>query len=398
MTVHGPHECARYEQPHPHLNPRLPPDAAPLMARLPPPRHDTRVLKLETMSATPAEQTSGDTGDWEPDLLGPGYTHRTLDLGQDPEGEGRAIATVVRHLPAGTDQADWRQRPAVLLVHGMTDYFFSTHVAEYLHEAGMAVYAVDLRKCGRSRRHGQRWHYSENLQHYFPDLSSALDLITAVHPTVIPNGHSTGGLILPLWLDHLRRSDPVRHARVGGLILNSPWLDMMYPRLVVRLARPVLNLLGRRFGWIPLPGGNLGAYGKSIHREWDFDTAYKPVEGFPKYLAWVRAVLEGQKQIHDGGVDVSVPVLTLCSTKSWLNRPYTAATDTADAVLDVEQIQRRAPVLGNDVTVAPIEGARHDVYLSMQHAREEALQTTVEWLHGHLPPGASGDVSPTGQF
>lgn len=336
------------------------------------------------MSASESEQLPGAGNTWEPDILGAGYTCRTLSFGSDPEGEGDAFATVVRYLPAGTEQADWDNRPAVLLVHGMTDYFFHTHVAESLHAAGLAVYAIDLRKSGRSRREGQRWHYSENLQYYFPDMSGALDIITATHPRLYPIGHSTGGLIMALWADHLRRSDRTRHARLGGMVLNSPWLDMMYPRWAVRIARPVVNVLGKRFGGIPLPGGNLGAYGASIHKhhhgEWDFDTTLKPVEGFPKYLAWVRAVLIGQKQVHEGGVDVGVPLLTLCSTRSWLNRPYTAASDTADTVLDVEQIKRWAPKLGTDVTVTAIEGARHDVYLSMKHAREEALEITANWL------------------
>lgn len=337
------------------------------------------------MSATESETESGGSGAWETDILGDGYTCQTLHLGRDPEGEGDAFATIVRYRPRDTNRADWEQRPAVLLVHGMTDYFFATHVAEFLHGAGLAVYAVDLRKCGRSRREGQRWHYSENLQHYFPDLTGALDAITATHSRVFPVGHSTGGLVLPLWADHLRRSDTSRHRRLAGLVLNSPWLDMMYPRWLVRIAAPLLIRMGRRFGNIPLPGGNLGSYGESIHKdhhgEWTFDTELKPIGGFPKYLAWVRAVMIGHRQVHEGGVDVGCPVLTLCSTKSYLNRPYSAASDTADSVLDVEQIQKWAPRLGADVTVTPIEGARHDVYLSKKHAREQALAATIAWLH-----------------
>lgn len=337
------------------------------------------------MSETEAEQQSGRT--WLPDILGDGYTYRTLSFGSDPEGEGDAFATVVRYFPAGTEKVAWDNRPAVLLVHGMTDYFFHTHVAEALHAAGLAVYGIDLRKSGRSRREGQRWHYSENLQYYFPDLSGALDIITATHPKLFPIGHSTGGLILTLWADHLRRSDRARHAGLGGLVLNSPWLDMMFPRWVVNIARPLVNVLGKRFGGIPLPGGNLGSYGVSInkhhHGEWDYDTDLKPIAGFPKYLAWVRAVLIGQKQVHEGGVDVGVAVLTLCSARSWLNRPYTAASDAADTVLDVEQIKHWAPKLGADVTVTPIAGARHDVYLSMKHARDQALEATTRWLREH---------------
>lgn len=324
---------------------------------------------------------------WNADMLGAGYTYRTLHMGLDPEGEGQVYATVVRFLPEGTDPAEFARRPALLWVHGMTDYFFQTHLAEYFHAAGYAFYALDLRKCGRSRREGQRWHYCSDLQHYYPDLSGALDVLSETHAQLFPIGHSTGGLIIALWADHLRRSDPARHARLGGLVLDAPWLDMMYPKVFLKVAIPALMVLGKRFRGVPLPGGNLGTYGASIHRgqhgEWDFDETFKPVRGFPKFLAWARAVVMGHRQVHTGGVNVGMPAITLCSTKSWLNKPYSAATDTADAVLDVSQIRKWAPKLGTDVKVVSIEGARHDVYLSLKHAREEALETTTDWLDQH---------------
>lgn len=341
------------------------------------------------MSSTQGQATPRD---WREDPLGGDYRQHTLHLGNDPEGEGQVFATVVRYLPEGTDLQEWSRRPALLWVHGMTDYFFHTHVAEYFHDQGYAFYAVDLRKCGRSRREEQRWHYSDNLQHYFPDLAGALDVLSETHGQIFPIGHSTGGLIVTLWADHLRRSDQVRHARLGGLVLNSPWLDMMYPKVLLRLAIPALMVVGKRFGSIPLPGGNLGSYGVSIHKdhhgEWEFDVALKPVRGFPKFLAWARAVVIGHKQIHEGGVDVGVPVLTLCSARSWLNHPYSPASDTADAVLDVTQIQKWAPKLGTQVEVAPIEGARHDIFLSLRHAREEAFKVSTEWLAKQSQPAS----------
>lgn len=32
------------------------------------------------------------------------------------------------------------------------------------------------------------------------------------------------------------------------------------------------------------------------------------------------------------------------------------------------------------MTVAALDGARHDVFLSLPHAREEALTTSTRWL------------------
>ncbi|MGB9013193.1 MAG: hypothetical protein WCB95_10115 [Aeromicrobium sp.] len=52
----------------------------------------------------------------------------------------------------------------------------------------------------------------------------------------------------------------------------------------------------------------------------------------------------------------------------------------ADAVLDVKQIARWSGCLGNAVTVRPIPGAKHDVFLSPKPAREAAYSTIDAWL------------------
>ena len=52
----------------------------------------------------------------------------------------------------------------------------------------------------------------------------------------------------------------------------------------------------------------------------------------------------------------------------------------SDAVLDVKQIARWSGCLGNAVTVRPIAGAKHDVFLSPKPAREAAYATIDAWL------------------
>ena len=68
------------------------------------------------------------------DILGPGYTARTLDL------HGGDVATLV-HRPA-----EGAARGAVLYLHGFVDYFFQTHLAEFVTARGMDFYALDLRR------------------------------------------------------------------------------------------------------------------------------------------------------------------------------------------------------------------------------------------------------------
>ncbi|AKK11342.1 alpha/beta hydrolase [Corynebacterium uterequi] len=323
-----------------------------------------------------------DSSTWQPDILGADFEQQSIPLDPDPDFPTEVTATLVRYTASAQPG-----RTAVLWVHGLSDYFFHTHVAQRLHDEGFAVYALDLRACGRSRRPGQHWHYSTDIARYGEELTKALSLIVdAGHDRVVPLAHSTGGLIVPLWLSALHSERPELHAHVAGAILNSPWLDMMYPRAAVIGMRALAGTIGRIWPGVALPAGKLDGYGVSLHAskngEWDFDTRFKPLSGHRIYLGWLGSILKSQKAIHAGGVDAAVPTLVLRSSQSYLGQPYSAATDTADAVLDVEQIARRAPLVSSTVTQQVIEGARHDVFLSLPHAREQALDLTVEWLRG----------------
>ncbi|MDK8307078.1 alpha/beta hydrolase [Corynebacterium imitans] len=320
--------------------------------------------------------------DWYPDILGDGYKSAYLHQGKDPDTGKSTRATLVR----ATINADKRDpnKPAIMWVHGMSDYFFQTHVAEAFTAAGYPFYALDLRRCGRSRQNGEYWHYTEDLAHYFPELSDALRVITHEHGHIVPLAHSAGGLITSLWVDHLRRTSPEDHALVQGLILNSPWIDLQFSPLLVKTAKPVLKATGRILPRVALPDRGFGAYGKSIHAdhhgEWDFNTKMKPLSGHKKYTGWFRAIVEGQERIHADDVDTGVPVLTLVSSHSYLGEEYSPAADTADTVLDVEQIKHWAPHLAEDTDVEIIDGALHDVFLSGLHARDAAFKACFSWL------------------
>lgn len=313
--------------------------------------------------------------DWQPDILGPDYKARSIFLGEDPDRETDIYATLVRYQPGRALGFD--SRPAMVFVHGMSDYFFHTHVASFFHEHGWAVYAVDLRKCGRSWRPGQRWHHTTDLGHYFSELSAAAAHLASIHQHVLVQGHSTGGLVVALWLDHIRRTDPELHATVLAAVLNSPWLDMMVPG--ASLLRPLAMRAAARWPDRDIPGGNFTAYGQSL-KQWNFDRRMKPLGGHPKNLGWLRAIIRGHEQVHSGELECGVPVLVLCSTQSYSGHRYPPKADVSDVILDVEQIQHWAPKLGKQVQVTPIAGARHDVYLSEHAARHAALDRVLKWL------------------
>ncbi|MBV9353385.1 MAG: alpha/beta hydrolase, partial [Mycobacterium sp.] len=164
---------------------------------------------------------------WQRDVL-PGYWQRTIPLGTDPDGEGDIVATLVRRgdaMPAAN---------AVLAVHGYTDYFFNTALADHFAERGFAFYALDLRKCGRSWRTGQTPHFTTDLARYDRDLDQALAVIAEQTGSarVLMYGYSAGGLIVSLWLDRLRQRGALAKAGIGGLVLNSPWLDIPGPAVL----------------------------------------------------------------------------------------------------------------------------------------------------------------------
>jgi alpha-beta hydrolase superfamily lysophospholipase len=317
------------------------------------------------------------TPSWKPDVLGDDYQQHTIELGADPDGEGEVEATLVRRTASAGPSS------VVLYVHGFADYFFQTGLADYFANRGAAFYALDLRKCGRSRRPGQTAHYVSDLAFYDADLDRSIDLITREHPgvpvTVV--AHSTGGLIVPLWLD--RRRGDGHPAPVDGLVLNSPWLDQQGSTMLRGPITWALVPLARGIPKRVLPAPVGGVYGNSIHvsgtGEWDFDTVLKPLLGFPVTVGWLNAVRRGHRRIHQG-VDVGVPTLVLHSDKTHFAKSYTEAVDRADAVLDVQQIARWAPHLGAHTTVVVIPDARHDVFLSQSTPRTTAYAAVTSWL------------------
>lgn len=327
--------------------------------------------------------------DWEPDVL-PGYWQQTIDAGPDPDGEGDLVATLVRRGP-GDARPDGHGH-AVLALHGYTDYFFHTELADRFAERGFAFYALDLPKCGRSRQDGQTAHFTTDLARYDTELERALEIIAADtgNSTVCLYGHSAGGLILTLFADRMRRSGRLATHRVGGLILNSPFFDLHGPA-ILRTAPTSAALIAlarlRKLSVIRKP--TEGGYGTTLHRdyggEFDYNLDWKPLGGFPVTFGWINAIRRGQARLHRG-LDVGVPNLILRSDRSVTETSDPAAMQRGDAVLDVRQIARWSGCVGNHTTVAPITDAKHDVFLSVAEARAAAYRELDRWLDYYLSP------------
>ncbi|SCF11961.1 Lysophospholipase, alpha-beta hydrolase superfamily [Micromonospora echinospora] len=312
----------------------------------------------------------------EPDVLGPPFERYTIEL--DPDDEGPVVATLVRCRAARPS------RRAVLYVHGFVDYFFQTHLAEFWTDRGWDFYALDLRKYGRSLLPHQTPNYCRDLGDYFPELDAAATFVRTSdgHDTLLVMGHSTGGLLAAVWAAARRDA-----GLVDGLLLNSPFFDINAPWLVRRPLAAAVTRLGRGAPHRVLPFGLGTVYGECLHTdhrgEWRYDLSWKPLAGFPVRIGWLAAIRRAQRQLR-AGLDIPVPVLVACSTRTFRRKRWHGSAMLADAVLDVAHMVRWAPRLGPQVTVARIDGGMHDLTLSGPAVREKVFAEIDRWVDAAL--------------
>ena len=312
-------------------------------------------------------------GPWEADVLGEPYLCETIDLAPDTEGAVEANLVLLR--------ADEPTGRAVLHVHGFADYFFHTAYAEWWTARGYDFYALDLRKFGRSIREHQTPNLVLDLGEYDEELDAAWQRITERdgHDRVVLSAHSTGGLVVPLWL--ARQDAP----QATGLVLNSPWFDLHGPGILRHpVGKQVVQQLSVRQPLREISRNTTGVYGRSLHREhggeWDYDLAWKPLTSWPITFGWLErdparprhAARRTRPRPADAGADIR-------PLGNGGDRRGRRRDDGTDIVLDVQQIRRWAPQVSRHLTLVSVEGAIHDVVLSSPQARERAYDELGRW-------------------
>ena len=304
------------------------------------------------------------------------FEYRTLDFPADYDGP--VAATLIR---ASFPAQDTRR--AVLYVHGYIDYFFQEHLAEAFVAHGYRFYAVELRKYGRSLREGQHPDFARSMYEYYPDLTESIRHIREEGASgIVLLGHSTGGLLAALYAD----DGPQREA-IRCVVLNSPFLEFNTTWFKKHVQIPLAALVSIVFPFAHKKNALSPLYARSVHKhyrgEWDFDTSLKPIEGIPLYFSWLRAVRNGQRRIRRG-LHIAVPVLVMSSDKSYFGKTWSDELFESDSVLNVEDIRRRAPKLGQCVTYVAVEGGMHDLFLSREAVRTEAFRIVFGWLERTL--------------
>lgn len=351
---------------------------------------------------------AGPSPTWVPDVLGKPFEQLTLPLGVDG-GSGPLVATLVRSIPNPLTTLFAPLRDVdVLYVHGWSDYFFQRDLAAFWTRRGARFFALDLRRYGRSLREGQTPGYIDSLDDYDADIDAALRAMGRPGGASLPDGtgprrrlvlmgHSTGGLTLTLWAS---RHPGAAHA----VVLNSPWLELQLGPLGRQALAPLVDMRARLdprgtqpavdFGFYTRAQQEIGTLPHDEHR-----TAWRPDRGFPTAPGWLSAVMDGHRRIA-AGVDVACPALVLLSTASTPPLSWKESMTSTDSVLVVDDIARAATRIGELVTLARIEGAVHDVFLSRPRSRTMAYDALDRWIRAYVAPddvvprrGDSGPVA-----
>lgn len=313
---------------------------------------------------------------WKKDVLGEGFEQLELVLADNE------VATLVRYQSEEKLDPDPVAADAdVLYLHGWSDYFFQQKLARFWYRNGARFFALDLHNYGRSLRAGNTPGFVADLRDYDEDISAALEAMGLIPgKPLILLGHSTGGLTLSWWVH--------RHPGVAtALILNSPWLEFQGAEIGRRAISPLVQLQARRHPLAPLPVQDPGIYSRSLSSEfggqWTYNKHWRPYRGFPVTSAFLNAVFMAQSAV-DAGLSIDVPILTLLSTRDYLQPRWTETATEADVALNVDVVAHRALSLGNNVTVVRIPKAVHDIFLSPAPVRKNAYREMERWLGGYL--------------
>ncbi len=304
------------------------------------------------------------------------YTFHTLKL--KPDYEGEVIATLIEK------KAKIPSKKALLYLHGFNDYFFQDHFADWANKLGFNFYALELRKYGRSILPHQKPNDFRDIREYFEEIDQTIDFIRGKEKNekLVFVGHSTGGLIGALYA-HDHRNDNL----IDVLILNSPFFEFNIPGFLKVTFLPLMAALAGTFPGLHSPVGLDTGYGYSLHKshngEWDYDLSLKPDAGFKIHAGWIKGVLTAQKELQRG-LDIRCPVLVIHSAKSIKPGNYKPEMQDADAVLNVEDIERFSHVIGKNVESASFEGGLHDLLLSKKPVREKVLDKMEAFLKKHL--------------
>ncbi len=304
-----------------------------------------------------------------------GYDAETITLA--PDGWPPTVATLVRYRSPPAEPLG-----AVLYLHGHNDYFFQAEYGARFAAAGLAFYALDLRRCGRSLRPGQLQAYTDDLSSYREEIDAAIRRIRGRdgHRRLLLFGHSTGGLIATVYA-----ADRAAVGEVDALLLDAPFFAFRASRRERLLLGALVPLAAHLRPTNILPRQVRPFFSWSLHRRygrggrWSYDEAWKRPGDLPHRLGWLAAVARAHERV-EGGLDLPMPILTLHSARSGGGEDWNPTYLNSDVVLDVDTMARLGRELGPRAWSEAVEGALHDVFLSPEPAAERAWAIAMAWI------------------
>ena len=313
---------------------------------------------------------------YQTDILGEDYQQLTLNFADDYDG--KVVATLVRK------KAAQATKKAVLYIHGFSDYFFQTEMAEQFNQHGYDFYALDLRKYGRSKLPHQKFYYLLDLREYDAEITKALEIIGQEnHNQVLLAGHSTGGLITTLYAAHYPD-----HRLIKALWTNSPFYDFYKSVIEKKVGIPLLSEVGERLPNAKFPSGLNQWYTPSLHKdfygEWDFNLNWKPKSLPFVHLCFVNAIHKAQKEIHRG-ITLNIPTLIMHSHQSKYPKKWGVDAQQSDVILDVKDMTHNAKKMKGDVQTLAIKNGLHDLVLSAPPVRKKVYEDLFSWLEQKMP-------------
>ncbi|TXI86985.1 MAG: alpha/beta hydrolase [Crocinitomicaceae bacterium] len=312
---------------------------------------------------------------YQQDILGVGFLQTTIH--QPDDYEGKVTCTLVKKVRTQSTKR------GVLYIHGFNDYFFQSEMAQVFDSSALAFYALDLRKYGRSYLPHQKFNNVRNLEEYYTDIDTALRIMKQEGiEQILLVGHSTGGLIVSLYASH-NSANPMFDA----IFLNSPFFDFNLNPVLEKIGLPIIVNQGKKKPNKLMKQGLDPSYGQSIYKgdrgEWDYLLALKPHISPPVNYGWIKAIRDGQKQIHRG-VTISKPVLVMHSDKSVYYKKWTDELYTADGVLSVKDISKYAKRIQGNVQTVEVKDGIHDLVLSRKEVRVHLYTELFTWLNSNF--------------
>ena len=322
---------------------------------------------LQTKSSIAAERE---------DILGPNFRALTLNL------KASQVCTLVHYPALEKDDID---PIGILYVHGYTDYFYQTELAEFFHQLGFDFYAVDLHGYGRSIRPYQADHNQNHFSNYFADLDVCLSTMAEKGiKRCILLGHSTGGLVTTRYLTTEYQAETA-NIEIIGHILNSPFLSLPLSIQQETWRLPLYRLISQALSGLSIPAKKHTLYARSIHRslegEWSYRLDWKPSQGSALSFSWLHQII--QQQAACLTQECPIPTLLCRSSQSTYHKDSLAEIIQGDAVLDVDNMESKAKRIFTQLDIAIIDKGYHDLILSPSKVRKDFYKNLQSWLSAY---------------